>query len=43
MIGENETISVTVNSVLSMSPDTWQAEWKEERFTIGGEKISTKH
>jgi type IV secretion system protein VirB5 len=43
MIGENETISVTVNSVLSMSPDTWQAEWTEERFTIGGEKISTKH
>jgi type IV secretion system protein VirB5 len=42
-IGENETISVTVNSVLSMSAGTWQAEWTEERFTIGGDKVSAKH
>jgi type IV secretion system protein VirB5 len=43
LIGETETIQVTVNSVLSMSPETWQAEWTEERFTVGGGKISTKH
>jgi type IV secretion system protein VirB5 len=44
IIGEKETVSVTVNSVLSMSsPETWQAEWTEDRFTIGGDKISTKH
>jgi type IV secretion system protein VirB5 len=43
LIGETETIQVTVNSVLSMSPETWQAEWTEDRFTVGGDKISTKH
>ena len=42
-IGENETVSVTVNSVLSMSAETWQAEWTEERFTVGGDKVSTRH
>jgi type IV secretion system protein VirB5 len=42
-IGESETISVTVNSVLSMSAETWQAEWTEERYTLGGDKISEKH
>ena len=43
IIGETETIQVTVNSVLSMSTETWQAEWTEDRFTIGGDKVSTKH
>jgi type IV secretion system protein VirB5 len=43
VIGESETVSVSVNSVLSMSAETWQAEWTEERFTIGGDRISTKH
>jgi type IV secretion system protein VirB5 len=43
LIGETETVSVTVNSVLSMSAETWQAEWTEERFTIGGDRVSTKH
>jgi type IV secretion system protein VirB5 len=43
VIGENETISVSVNSVLSMSESTWQAEWTEERRTVNGDKISTKH
>jgi type IV secretion system protein VirB5 len=43
LIGEAETVQVTVNSVLTMSADSWQAEWTEERFTIGGDKISTKH
>jgi type IV secretion system protein VirB5 len=42
-IGETETVSVTVNSVLSMSAETWQAEWTEERYTLGGDKISEKH
>jgi type IV secretion system protein VirB5 len=42
IIGEAETIQVTVNSVLSLSSDTWQAEWTEDRFTIGGDKVSTK-
>jgi type IV secretion system protein VirB5 len=42
-IGENETISVNVSSVLSLSADTWQAEWTEERYTLGGDRISTKH
>jgi type IV secretion system protein VirB5 len=41
-IGETETVQVSVNSVLSMSPDTWQAEWTEERYTIGGDRISAK-
>jgi type IV secretion system protein VirB5 len=43
LIGETETVSVTVNSVLSMSDETWQAEWTEDRYTVGGDKISTKH
>jgi type IV secretion system protein VirB5 len=42
-IGENETISVAVNSVLSMSAETWQAEWTKERRAVNGDKISTKH
>jgi type IV secretion system protein VirB5 len=42
-IGESETISVTVNSVLSMSDETWQAEWTENRHTVGGDKVSAKH
>ncbi|MDL2263090.1 type IV secretion system protein [Synergistaceae bacterium OttesenSCG-928-I11] len=41
-IGESETVSVTVNSVLSLSPETWQAEWTEERYTVGGDKVGTK-
>jgi type IV secretion system protein VirB5 len=43
VIGETETVQVTVNSVLSMSPETWQAEWTEERYTLGGDRISQKH
>lgn len=43
LIGESETVHVTVNSVLSLSAETWQAEWTEERFSIGGDKIDTKH
>jgi type IV secretion system protein VirB5 len=42
-IGANETISVNVNSVLPLSAGAWQAEWTEERFTVGGDRISTKH
>lgn len=42
-IGESETVHVTVNSVLSLSPETWQAEWTEERHTVGGDKVGTKH
>ncbi|GHS90643.1 conjugal transfer protein TrbF [Synergistales bacterium] len=42
-IGETETIQVTVNSVLSMSPDTWQTEWTEERYAVDGDRVSTKH
>jgi type IV secretion system protein VirB5 len=41
--GETETVHVTVNSVLSMSAETWQAEWTEERFTLTGDKVATKH
>ena len=43
VIGETETVQVTVNSVLSMSAETWQAEWTEERYTLGGDRISQKH
>jgi type IV secretion system protein VirB5 len=43
IIGDTETASVTVNSVLSMSDETWQAEWTEDRYTIGGDRVSTKH
>jgi type IV secretion system protein VirB5 len=42
VIGENETISVTVNSVLPMNESTWQGEWTEERYTIGGDEVSAK-
>ncbi|MDR1020598.1 MAG: type IV secretion system protein [Synergistaceae bacterium] len=42
VIGETETVQVTVNSVLSMSAETWQAEWTEERYTLGGDKVSEK-
>jgi type IV secretion system protein VirB5 len=41
-ISESETVSVTVNSVLSMSEKTWQAEWTETRYTLAGDKVSTK-
>ena len=41
-ISEGETVSVTVNSVLSLSSGTWQAEWTEERYTIGGDRVNTK-
>jgi type IV secretion system protein VirB5 len=43
LIGETETVNVTVNSVLSMSAETWQAEWTEERFSLIGDKLGTKH
>ncbi len=43
LIAETETVQVTVNSVLSMSAETWQAEWTEDRFTLGGDRIETKH
>jgi type IV secretion system protein VirB5 len=43
LIGETETVQVMVNSVLSMSADSWQAEWTEERYTLGGDKVNTKH
>jgi len=43
VIGERETIHVTVNSVLSMSPQTWQAEWTEERFSLTGDRLGAKH
>jgi type IV secretion system protein VirB5 len=42
-ISESETVSATVSSVLSLSADTWQAEWVEERYTLGGERIGVKH
>jgi type IV secretion system protein VirB5 len=42
VIGETETVQVTVNSVLSMSANSWQAEWTEERYTLGGDKVNTK-
>ena len=42
-IGATETVQVTVESVLSLSPDTWQGEWTEERYTLNGDKIETKH
>jgi type IV secretion system protein VirB5 len=40
--GENETATVTVNSVLSLSPESWQAEWTEERYSLTGNKLSEK-
>jgi type IV secretion system protein VirB5 len=43
LIGETETVQVTVNSVLSMSAESWQAEWTEERYTLSGDKVNTKH
>ena len=43
VIGDTETVHVTVNSVLSMSPESWQAEWTEERFSLMGDKLGTKH
>lgn len=43
MIGATETVHVTVNSVLSMSDETWQAEWTEERFSLNGSRLSVKH
>jgi type IV secretion system protein VirB5 len=41
-IGETETASVTVSSVLSLSPETWQAEWTEERYSLAGKKLNEK-
>jgi type IV secretion system protein VirB5 len=41
-IGETETATVTVNSVLSLSPETWQAEWTEERYSLVGNKLGEK-
>ena len=43
VIGETETIHVAVNSVLPMSGETWQAEWTEERFSLTGDNLGTKH
>ena len=43
VIGERETVHVTVNSVLPMSHETWQAEWTEERFSLTGDKVRTTH
>ena len=43
VIGDTETVNVTVSSVLSMTPETWQAEWTEERFSLMGDKLGTKH
>ena len=34
--GERETVQVTVQSVLSISNETWQAELMEERYTLEG-------
>lgn len=42
-IGETETVAVSVNSVLSLSEETWQAEWTEERYTTNGDRVNTKH
>jgi type IV secretion system protein VirB5 len=42
-IGANETVQVTVESVLSLSPSTWQAEWTEDRYTLTGDRAGTKH
>ncbi|MDR2522998.1 MAG: type IV secretion system protein [Synergistaceae bacterium] len=42
-INKTETISVIVNTVLPLSAETWQAEWTEERYTLMGNKIRTKH
>ena len=34
-IGKERIVNVTVNSVLSLTPQTWQAEWTEECFKDG--------
>jgi type IV secretion system protein VirB5 len=43
VIGETQTVNVTVNSVLPMSSETWQAEWTEERFALTGDRMEAKH
>ena len=43
VIGGTETVHIAVSSVLSMSPESWQAEWTEERFSLTGDKLGTKH
>ena len=40
--GEKETASVSVNSVLPLSTETWQAEWTEERYSLVGNKLGEK-
>lgn len=42
-IGATETVEITVESVLPLSSDTWQAEWTTERHTLTGDRIETKH
>jgi type IV secretion system protein VirB5 len=42
-IGVTETVQITVESVLPLSPDTWQAEWTKERYTLTGDRIEMKH
>ncbi|GHV55498.1 hypothetical protein FACS1894216_18000 [Synergistales bacterium] len=43
VIGETETTRITVNSVLPLSGESWQAEWTEERYTLTGAKLSAKN
>lgn len=43
VIGETQTAHVTVNSVLSLSAETWQAEWTVERFSLTGDRLEIKH
>jgi type IV secretion system protein VirB5 len=42
-VSKSETVSITVSSVLSLSADTWQAEWSEERYSLDGNRTGTKH
>jgi type IV secretion system protein VirB5 len=41
IIGKKSKVIVTVNSVLSLAENKWQAEWKEEKITEGN--VETKH
>ncbi|GHV53211.1 conjugal transfer protein TrbF [Synergistales bacterium] len=43
VIGETETTQITVNSVLPLSGESWQAEWTEECYTLTGAKLSAKN
>jgi len=36
-----ETVSVEINSILSISPTTWQVEWTEEIRSLSGKKTET--